>query len=288
MKKIAIITDSNSGLTQAEANDLGIFIIPMPFNIDGTDYLEGINLSTEEFYRLLGNGADVHTSQPAIGDILDLWNSILKDYDEIVHIPMSSSMSSSYETAQMLSKDFNGKVYIVNNQRISISQKNSVFEAMELAKSGKNAIEIKDFLEKTKSDSSIYITLDTLKYLKKGGRITPAAATLGELLKIKPVLQIQCDKLDAFSKARTKKQAKKIMLDAIKNDIKNRFNSPESGEGMVIQLAYTGEKDEIMEFYKEVKEIYPNHQINADPLSLSVSCHIGPGAIAIACMKKHF
>lgn len=286
MKKVAIITDSNSGITQRVGQEMGIFVLPMPFTIDGKTYFEDIDLTQEQFYAKLEEGAEISTSQPAVGDIMDLWDEVLKGYDEIVHIPMSSGLSSSYETAQMLARDYDGRVQVVNNQRISVTQKQSVLDALHMAKSGKGALAIKEYLEKMKFESSIYITLETLKYLKRGGRITPAAAALGELLKLKPVLQIQGEKLDALAKARTKKMARKIMLRAIKNDFEKRFNAGENGEAMLLQMAYTGTDEEIRDFYAEVKDIYPEHDIFIDPLSLSISCHIGPGAIAIACTQK--
>lgn len=286
LKKVAIITDSNSGITQKIGREKGIFVIPMPFTIDGKTYFEDIDLSQEQFYKKLEEGAEISTSQPAVGDVMDLWEEVLKEHDEIVHIPMSSGLSSAYQTAQMLSEEYNGRVEVVNNQRISVTQKQSVFDALEMAQNGKSAMEIKVYLETTKFDSSIYITLETLKYLKRGGRITPAAAALGELLRLKPVLQIQGEKLDALAKARTKKMARKIMLRSIKNDFEKRFNVGENGETMLLHMAYTGENEEIKDFYDEVKKIYPNHEIFIDPLSLSVACHLGPGAIAIACTKK--
>lgn len=286
MKKVAIITDSNSGITQKNGKEKGIFVIPMPFTIDGKTYFEDIDLTQKQFYEKLEEGAEISTSQPAVGDVMDLWGEVLKEHDEIVHIPMSSGLSSAYQTAQMLSQDYSGKVQVVNNQRISVTQKQSVLDALHMAQNGKSAIEIKEYLETTKFDSSIYITLETLKYLKRGGRITPAAAALGELLRLKPVLQIQGEKLDALAKARTKKMARKVMLRAIKNDFEKRFNAGENGETMLLQMAYTGDNTEIKDFYDEVKETYPNHEIFIDPLSLSVACHLGPGAIAIACTKK--
>lgn len=286
MKKVAIITDSNSGITQKAGNKKGIFVMPMPFTIDGKTYFEDIDLTQEQFYEKLEEGAEISTSQPAVGDVMDLWEEVLKEHDEIVHIPMSSGLSSAYQTAQMLSQDYNGRVQVVNNQRISVTQKQSVLDALHMSQIGKGAIEIKEYLEETKFESSIYITLETLKYLKRGGRITPAAAALGELLRLKPVLQIQGKKLDALAKARTKKMARKIMLRAIKNDFEKRFNAGENGETMLLQMAYTGTDQEIKDFYNEVKDIYPNHEIFIDPLSLSISCHLGPGAIAIACTKK--
>jgi DegV family protein with EDD domain len=286
VKKIAIVTDSNSGISQQLAGELGISVVPMPFTINGEVYHEGVSLSTEQFFELQEGGADISTSQPSLPEVTELWDRLLEEYEEIVHIPMSSALSSSCSTAMMLAQDYEGKVYVVDNQRISITQKRAVFDAVEMAQKGYEAAKIKEILEETKLDSSIYITLETLKYLKKGGRITPAAAAIGTLLKIKPVLQIQGGKLDAFAKARTKKQAKKIMLDAIMKDMKTRFGSDESGKGIYIFMAYTGDDKEINEYKAEVQELFPEHEIICDHLSLSVSCHIGMGAIAIACVKK--
>ncbi len=287
MGRIAIVTDSNSGITQAQAAEYGITVLPMPFYINEELYFEEINLTQEEFYTKLEEGAEISTSQPAVGDVLELWDSLLKEYEEIVYIPMSSGLSGSCETAVMLSKDYDGRVQVVNNQRISVTQRQSVMDAKQLAENGWTAERIREYLEKTRFDSSIYIMVDTLKYLKKGGRITPAAAALGTLLKLKPVLQIQGEKLDAFSKARTLKQAKTTMLHAIQADFRDRFKAREDASDMWIQMAYTGvDKTEIDEFYREVKEAYPNHEIVVNPLSLSVSCHIGPGALAITCTKK--
>lgn len=286
MNKVAIITDSNSGITQKEAKEAGLFVIPMPFYIDGNLHFEDIDLTQEQFYEELARDVDISTSQPAVGDILDLWEKVLGEYDQIVHIPMSSGLSGSCQSAQMLAADYVGKVFVVNNQKISVTQKLSVYEALQMAENGMDAGEIKQILEEKKFDSSIYITLDTLKYLKRGGRITPAAAALGTLLKIKPVLQIQGEKLDAFAKVRGIKQAKTTMISAIQKDCAQRFASDESLDNIVLMMAYTGERDEIERFREEVQAIYPNHKMMVDPLSLSVSCHIGPGAIALACTRK--
>ena len=285
MGRIAVVTDSNSGITQAEAKELGITVIAMPFYIQGNTFYEDVNLTQEQFYEKLAEGGDISTSMPAVGDVTDLWDKLLKDYDEIVHIPMSSGLSSSCETAFMLSQSYQGRVQVVNNQRISVTQRRSVMDALALAEKGKDALEIKELLEREKFESSIYIMVDTLKYLKKGGRITPTAAALGTLLRIKPVLQIQGEKLDAFAKARTVKQAKSIMIEAILNDCKNRFGD-ESGSNMYIDIAYTYDKDAALQFEKEINEVFQNHQCIINPLSLSVSCHIGPGALAVACSHK--
>lgn len=286
MNKVAIVTDSNSGITQAQAKETGVFVLPMPFYINGNLHFEDIDLTQEQFYIELEKDADISTSQPAVGDVIDLWEKILKDYDQIVHIPMSSGLSGSCDTATMLAQDFEGKVFVVNNQRISITQKMSVYEAKYLADQGNDAQTIAKILTDNKMESSIYITLETLKYLKKGGRITPAAAALGTILKIKPVLQIQGEKLDAFAKVRSIKAAKKTMLEAIQSDGRNRFGSPEDLDNLIILMAYTKDRDEIDAFREEVRTLYPNQLIITDPLSLSVSCHIGAGAVAIACVKK--
>lgn len=285
MSKVAIMTDSNSGITQAEGKELGITVLPMPFYIDNEMYYEDIDLTQGEFYERLKSDCEIKTSMPLVGDVTDKWDEILKDYDEIVYIPMSSGLSSSCETAIMLSQDYDGRVCVVNNQRISVTMRQSVLDAMYLRDQGKTAEEIKNILEEKKFESSIYIMLDTLYYLKKGGRITPAAAALGTLLKLKPVLQIQGDKLDAFAKARTAKQGKSIMLDTIKKDFMEKYNDPE-GKDMHIEIAYSYDLDAAEKFKEEVQAEFPNHEIVMNPLSLSVACHIGPGSIAVAYSKK--
>ena len=283
--KTAIMTDSNSGITQAQGKEWGIFVLPMPFMIDGQDYYEDINLTQKEFYEKLKDGSDISTSQPSPESVTKLWDEILEEYDEIVHIPMSSGLSGSCQTARMLAEDYDGKVEVVNNQRISVTQRQSVLDAKKMAKEGKTAKEIRQYLETTKFDSSIYIMLDTLKYLKKGGRITPAAAALGTLLRLKPVLQIQGEKLDAFAKARTIKQAKNIMITAIGRDMEQRFGD-KSGAKIHLCISHTDNEEAALELKEELKAVFPDTgEIHIDPLSLSVSCHIGPGALAIACAK---
>ena len=284
MKKIAIVTDSNSGITQEMGKMMGIHVIPMPFFIDGELFLEDITLTQEEFYKRLGEDSDISTSQPSPGEVMECWDELLKEYDEIVHIPMSSGLSSTCHAAQSLSQEYEGKVCVVDNQRISVTQKQSVEDAITLREAGKSAAEIKEILEAEKLQASIYITVDTLKYLKKGGRITPAAAALGTVLNLKPVLQIQGDKLDAFSKVRGWKAAKRTMLKAIEKDLKERFSEVE--EDMVLGMAYTCSKEEAQEWKQEIAEKFPGYEIVEGPLSLSVACHIGPGAMAVTCMKK--
>ena len=285
MSKVAVITDSNSGITQAGAEGLGVHVLPMPFTIEDKDYFEDINLTQDEFYKMLGENKGVMTSQPSPDDVMRFWDDLLKTHDEVVHIPMSSGLSGSCQTATMLAEDYDGKVEVINNQRISVTQRQSVIDAVNLADAGKSAAEIKKILEADKFNSSIYIMVDTLYYLKKGGRLTPAVAAIGTLLKIKPVLQIQGEKLDSFAKARTLSQAKSIMINAVKADMENRFGgiSPLNCD---LQIAYSHDLEKALEFRAEVEKELPGFNIHMDPLSLSVSCHIGPGAIALAVTKK--
>ena len=285
MSKVAIVSDSNSGITQAEAKELGITVLPMPFFINDKTLYEDIDLDQEGFYQMLTEDVNISTSMPLIGNLTDAWDGLLKEYDEIVHIPMSSGLSGSCQTAMMMSNDYDGKVQVVDNQRISVTLRQSVLDAMALADKGYSAKEIKEILEREKLESSIYIMVDTLEYLKKGGRITPAVAAVGTLLKLKPVLQIQGDKLDSFAKARTVKQAKSMMIDAMKKDFAERFGD-EEGKNMYLEMAYTYDLEAAEAFKVEVQEAFPGMDIVMKPLSLSVSCHIGPGALAIACSKK--
>ena len=286
MKQTAIVTDSNSGITQSQAKDLGIYVIAMPFYIDEQLFLEDITLTQEEFYKRLKEDAEIFTSQPSPADVMELWEKLLEEYEEVVHIPMSSGLSNSCQTAQVLAKEYNGKVEVVNNQRISVTQRQSVLDAITLSAAGRSAAEIKRALEAEKAESSIYITVETLKYLKKGGRITPAAAAIGTVLNLKPVLQIQGEKLDALSKARGKKQAKRTMIQAMKTDLEGRFKKYVDSDKMCLEAAYTGNEEEAQEWLKELEAAFPGMKIHMDPLSLSVACHIGYGALAVACEKK--
>ena len=290
MSKVAIITDSNSGISQVEAESLGIFVVAMPFIVNEETLFEDINLTKEQFFERLTDDADISTTQPSPEQVMNLWDEVLgKGYDEIVHIPMSSGLSGSCSTAMALSQDddYEGKVFVVDNQRISVTQRQSVLDAIEMAKAGMSASDIHDKLMETKLDASIYIMVDTLKYLKKGGRITPAAAALGTILKLKPVLQIQGDKLDAFAKARTMNQAKSMMINAIKSDIETRFGGDVNN--VWLEIAHTQNFEEAENLKQELLKVWPEYpadQIVTDQLSLSVSCHIGPGALAVACCKK--
>lgn len=283
MKKVAVVTDSNSGITQAEAAVLGISVLPMPFYIDGKLYFEDVNMTQEQFYDALKSDAEIHTSQPSPGDVTDLWNKTLESYDELVYIPMSSGLSGSCESACILSREYNGRVEVVDNQRISVTQRQSVLDAIKMASQGLSAKEIKDALVENKMNSSIYITVETLKYLKKGGRITPVAAAIGTLLNIKPVLQIQGEKLDAYSKVRGKKAARGVMIKAMKKDLEKRFSEAVKNGKLKMGLAFSGNPEEAEDWKKECEAAFPNFEFFLAPLSLSVSCHIGHGALAIAC-----
>lgn len=282
MERIAIVTDSNSGITQKEAKELGIHVLPMPFFINEKVHYEDIDLSQEEFYRCLEDGSSVSTSQPSPGDVMKLWDELLTQYEEVVHIPMSSGLSASCETAMGLAQEYEGKVHVVNNQRISVTQKRAALDALEMAKAGLPASKIKEILEKESHESSIYLMVDTLKYLKKGGRITPAVAMIGTVLKIKPVLQIQGDKLDTFAKVRGPKQARKVIIDAIKNDLETRF----AGKEMHMAVAYAHGAAGLDGFREEVKAAFPDYTFDEGELSLSIACHTGPGVLAIALSKK--
>lgn len=283
MGNVAIVTDSNSGISQAEGKELGIYVIPMPFLVDGKLYFEDVDMNKEQFYHFLENDADLSTSQPSPGDVMDLWDKLLKEYDEIVHIPMSSGLSASCSTAMGFARDYDGKVQVVDNQRISVTMQQSVMDAKHLVAAGKSAAQIKEILEKEALESSIYLMVDTLKYLKKGGRITPSAALLGSALNLKPILQIQGDKLDAYKKVRGVKAAKKNMLEAMKKDVEGRFSDYVTKGQLKLHVAYTTDEETARQWKEEVQSVFPNIAISRmDPLSFSVTCHTGPGVLAIA------
>lgn len=283
MKKVAVITDSNSGITQEEAGQLGIYVVPMPFIIDGKTYFEDISLTQEAFYQKLQENVDISTSQPSMEDVMKAWDDALTQAESVVYIPMSSGLSGSCQTAMMLAQDYDEKVQVVNNQRISVTQRQSVLDAITMADEGKTAVEIKEYLEKVKLESSIYIMLDTLKYLRKGGRLTPAVAALGSALRLKPVLQIQGEKLDTFSIARTKKQGISKMISAMEEDIINRFGGIEN---IHLEAAHTKNDEAAEEFCQMLRDKFGVDQVDLAPLSLSISCHIGPGSLAVACSRR--
>ncbi len=285
--KIAVVTDSNSGITQAQAKEMGITVLPMPFMIDGETYYEDITLTQEQFYQRLKDNSDISTSQPTPDSIMKLWDELLKEYDQIVHIPMSAGLSGSCATAMMLAgeDEYEGNVFVVDNHRISVIQYQSVKDAMMLADMGMDGAQIKKRLEETAADSVIFVTVDTLKYLKKGGRITPAAAALGTLLRIKPVLIILGEKLDSFAKARTMKQAKTLMMNAIQKELDERLHDSECKDCHLV-IAHSDNEEAALEFKKEVEERFPDADIYLAPLSLSIACHIGPGSLALTATRK--
>lgn len=288
--KIAIVTDSNSGITQSQAKEMGIHVVPMPVLIDGDQYFEDLTLSQEQFYeKLKDDKVSVSTSQPSAFDVGEMWTDILKDYDKIIHIPMSSGLSETCHTLTHLAEtDFKDRVYVIDNQRISITMRQSVVDALNMVKEGKTAEEIRDWLMATKMQSSIYIMVGTLKYLKKGGRLTPAVAAIGTLLKIKPVLQIQGFKLDQFAKVRKVADAKTTMMNAIDSDLKNRFADLRANGKLALAVAHTENFEEAKIFAEELEGRFPDLKVEfIDPLSLSVSCHIGPGALACAVAIKY-
>ena len=285
MPRVAVMTDSNSGITQMDAKNMGIDVVPMPFTIDDKTYFEDINLTREEFFQMMADGKDILTSQPSPGDLTDLWDKALEKNDQVIYIPMSSGLSSSCQSARMLANDYNGRVFVVNNQRISVTQKRSVQDAMNMAENGYDAKRIRDILEQERLDASIYIMLDTLKYLKKGGRITPAAAAIGTLMRIKPVLQIKGERLDAFSKARTLAQGKATMINTIHHDIDTLFGGIDKGDVWVYAV-HAQVPEAFSVFKKEVETAFPTLPVEQGQLSLSVCCHIGPGALAMATVRK--
>ncbi len=289
MKKIKIITDSNSGLTQEEGEGLGVFVIPMPFTVNGEEFEEGISITQAEFYEKLKGGADVKTSQPSEVYLENLWEDLLKDFDEIVYIPMSGGLSSSCENAKRYAEKFGAKVEVVDNRRISVGQKESVYEAVELVKLGKTAAEIKEYLEKTGKTASIYIMLDTLKYIKKGGRISPAAALIGDMLRLKPILYTRGDKFEKFGQAMSLGQAKTLMIKKIREEVEGEFREEYDSGKMVVSVAHTQNEEEALRFKELILKQLPGLTFRfVDPLSLSVACHIGAGALAISICVDNY
>ena len=285
-KKIAITTDSSSAILPEECTGTNLFLLPMPFLINGECYFENVNLTQNAFYEKLAAGADVSTSQPSVGELTDFWTEILRSYDEIVHIPLSSGLSQACASATILAKEFNGKVHVVNNRRVSVTLKQSVLDALKLAEQGRSATEIKAYLEESAGDSSIYIAVDTMKYLKKGGRVTPAAAMIGTILKIKPVLQIHGDKLDKYALARGNAKAKDAMKTAMKKDVETKFAKfVENGE-FALYIAHSANEAEAIAFKAEIQALFPNIPVTfCDPLSPVISCHICPGSLAVAASR---
>ena len=282
MQKTGIITDTNSGMTQAEARECGVTLMPMPFTVNGKNYVENVNMSYMEFFEHLAGGAQVATSQPSPEDVMACWKKALEDCDKLIYIPMSSALSSSCQSAKLFAEDFDGRVLVADNRRISISQKQSVYDALHWRDMGLSAEEILQKLMDTALDASIYLTVDDLSYLKRGGRITPSVATIGTVLNIKPVLQIQGGKLDTYKKVRGLHAAQHTMLEAIRKDLDTRF----AGVPMILRTAYTGDAAIGKAWNAQVQEQFPEYQVTGDPLPISIACHVGPGVVALGLMKK--
>ena len=281
MGNIGIITDTNSGMTPAEARECGVILMPMPFTVNGRNYVENVNMSYSDFFELLADGAHVATSQPSPEDVTSCWDEALKRFEKILYIPMSSALSSSCQSAKLFAEDYGGRVLVADNHRISISQKQSVYDALRWRDAGLSAEEILEKLTQTALDASIYLTVDDLNYLKRGGRITPSVATIATVLNIKPVLQIQGGKLDSYKKVRGLHAAQNAMLDAIRKDLDTRF----AGERMILRTAYTGDSSLGKVWNAQVQEHFPQFEVTGDPLPISIACHVGPGVFALGLMK---
>ncbi len=288
MKRIAITTDTNSGMIPHEMDEQGIFVLPMPFVIDGTSLLESVELSRDNFYDKLISDANISTSQPSVTEVSEFWLDILKNYDEIVHIPTSSVLSNSCSTAMAIAKqeEFAGKVFVVDNRRISIALKSSVLDAAKLREQGKSSEEIKAYLENTASDYSIYLSIENMKYLKKGGRVSPAVAAIGSMLKLRPVLHLGGDKLEKFAIPRTLLKAKETIINAVNKDLTTNFKDALANGEMKLCIAYANNPDDAKTFQAEVEKRFPNVSVLCnDPISLSIACHTGPATIALSCIR---
>ena len=282
MQRIGIITDTNSGMTEQEARQCGVVLMPMPFTVNGRNYVENVNMSYMEFFECLAGGASVATSQPSPQDVASCWEKALEEYDRLIYIPMSSALSSSCQSARLFAEDYDGRVLVVDNHRISISQKQSVYDALKWRDAGLSAEEIQQKLLDTALDASIYLTVDNLKYLKRGGRITPSVAAIGTVLNIKPVLTIQGGKLDTYKKVRGLHAAQNTMLEAIRNDLNTRF----ADTPMLLRTAYTGDADVGRVWNTQVQQRFPEYEVTGDPLPISIACHVGPGVLALGLMRK--
>ncbi|MCI2059216.1 MAG: DegV family protein [Oscillibacter sp.] len=282
MSMTAIVTDTNSGISPGEAEKLGIFLIPMPFLINGIQQLEGETCTPEWFFKRLNEGAEVSTSQPSPDSILKLWGRLLREYDNVLHFPMSSALSSSCQTARALSREYPGRVFVVDNRRISVTLLQSVLQARRLVAEGNSAARVREILERESLESSAYLAVNTLKYLKKSGRVTAAGAAMATVLNLKPVLQIQGGKLDAFRKARGMAQAERIMLEALRADLNGRF----AGRDMALFAAYSGAAAAGAAWLKKVQAAFPEQEVRLGILPLSICCHVGDGTLAAACAKR--
>ena len=282
MANIGIITDTNSGMSLAEAQASGIVLMPMPFTVNGKEYIENVNMSYGEFFEHLSAGAAVATSQPSPDNVMKCWRQALETYDQVIYIPMSSALSSSCQSARLFAEDFEGRVFVVDNRRISISQKQSAYDALTWRNQGLSAEAIVQKLMDTALDASIYLTVDDLQYLKHGGRITPSVAAIGTVLNIKPVLQIQGGKLDTYKKVRGLKAAQHAMIEAIRSDLATRF----ADMPVHLRTAYAGDPEMGRLWNEHIRELFPEYDVTGDALPISISCHVGPGTIAMGVYRK--
>ena len=281
--KTAIVTDTNSGISASQAEAMGIHLIPMPFFIGGETYYEGKDISHALFFEKMADGVEVSTSQPSPADIIALWESLLEDHDAVLHFPMTSGLSGSCASAKALAREYGGRVLVVDDKRISVTLMQSVRNALTLLAQGKTAGEVRDILEAESYDSSIYIAVNTLEYLKKSGRVTAAGAAMASILSIKPVLQIQGDKLDAYKKVRGMNHAKTVLMNALRKDLDTRFKDLE----MNVFAGYSGGDSALGEVWlEEVQREFPEYEVELISLPLSICCHTGEGALGVACAKK--
>ncbi len=289
--KIAVSTDSGSGISQEESKKLGVRVVPMPFRIDGQEFFEDINITGEEFYEKLKNDCDIATSQPAMEDVMKVWDELLQENDAIIHVPLTSGLSGTTQTAIMFSQEdqYEGKVFVADSRGVSVVQRQHCIYAKELANKGYEPAAIRDILNREATSNSIFIGVDTLKYLKKGGRITPVAAAVGTLLHIKPVLTIvKGGHLDSFTKVRTTKQVKEAIISGLKDDLAKKHGDPE-GKNCYVAMAYTDNPEQAAAFAEELKEVFPNRlneEIIVNPLSLLISCHIGQNGLGAAIIER--
>ncbi len=282
MQNIGIITDTNSGMTPEEARRAGVTLMPMPFTVNGRDYIENVNMTSGEFFERLAGDAKVATSQPSPEEVISCWEKALERFEKVIYIPMSSALSGSCQSAMLFAEDFGGRVLVADNRRISISQKQSVYDALHWLDAGLSAEEILKNLMDTALEASIYLCVDDLKYLKRSGRITPSVAAIGTVLNIKPVLQIQGGMLDSYKKVRGLHAAQSTMLDAVRKDLDTRF----AGTPMLLRTAYTGDADIGRVWNAQVQSRFPEFEVTGDPLPISIACHVGPGVIALGLMKR--
>ena len=283
MEPIGIVTDSHSGITPRQTKELGIMVLPMPFYIDGECFYENLTLSREAFFEKLNAKADVSTSQPSLGDVMQIWDTALTKYEKILYMPLSSGLSGSCAAATALAcdKPYRGRVLVVDNGRVSALLHRSILDALELIQEGYSAEEIKEILERSRGEMVIYIAVDTLEHLKRGGRISPTTATLGTLLNVKPVLKFDVSTLDSYKNCHGFVKAKKAMLEAVQNDLQTTFKAQADNGEIYLLAAGSATKEATEEWIREIRAAFPGMDVMYDDLTLGLSCHIGAGGLGI-------